>query len=83
MDDRRFDTADLLRMRILDKPSPVTDAPTDRKGFDPRQFDDEYRMHWDAGGAREAIEAGQMVDVPEYYGVVLAWKDDAGYAVTG
>lgn len=69
MDSRRLSTADLLITGILGQPIPATDIPKDREECDPRG----------SASAGSELDAGKLLYVPEYYGIVAGWKDEHGY----
>jgi hypothetical protein len=71
MDTRRLDSMAILNGGILNRPGPRTDIPEGRLPVDAREGTRE--------DARCALDSGRLLDVPEYYGCVHAWKDDAGY----
>lgn len=71
MDPRRLDTGQVLAGGILDIQVPRTDIPENRDHYDPRDRTDLTPA--------AALDLLKLLYVPEYYGVVAAWKDDAGY----
>jgi hypothetical protein len=77
MDERRLDTGAVIASGVLLKKSPSTDIPTDRESADPRTSGDWGEM--DTARATADLEGGKLLDVPEYYGCVYAWKDEHGY----
>lgn len=70
---RRLDTRQVLDSGILYSPAPETDLPVDRERFD--ASGDSY-----AGteAVIAALETGKLVEAPNYYGVLYAWKGDDG-----
>ncbi len=74
MDNRRFDTVQLLRGGILDSPLPKTSIPHGER--------EEYSV--DVGDIEESalqakLEGGVILTCSEYYGIPYLWKEDAVY----
>lgn len=62
----------VLAAGIHQRPVPKTDIPDDgtHKEFNSDEFDPAI--------ARESIEKGEVVSVPEYYGLAYGWKTAEG-----
>lgn len=75
MDERRLRTGDVLAAGILNKPVEKNDIPTDQVAMDPETDSMTY------AGPEAVIAAllgGMLVERPNYYGVVSAWKATDG-----
>lgn len=76
MDERRLSTGDILVSGLLNKPTPITDIPTDRETINGKGEDWGGYIGNDAVAA--AIEAGKLVEASNYYGIPCAWKAESG-----
>lgn len=74
MDDRRLSTGDVLAMGILNRGVPETEIPKGRERFS-ASFEYEYEGRAAVLGA---LEAGQVVESSNYYGIPLIWKQAEG-----
>lgn len=73
MDYTRWDTRQAMAAGVLNRPAPSTDIPVNRE----RYKTDSYALS--ARAIKKALADGKLVHQNEYYGLVYAWKDDAGY----
>ena len=71
MDPRRLSTGDVLAAGILNKPRPEVGIPEGREEESVEYDESEERV-------AELLEAGKVVDCPEYYGIPVAWRGDGG-----
>lgn len=71
MDNRRLNTSEVLFSGILEKPAPISNAPSDVKLAD-------ITYDWTEESIREGIEKGG-VTASMYYGCWKVWKTEEFY----
>jgi hypothetical protein len=72
MENRRLNTSQVLMAGIVNQPVPVTDVPQNRDTFE--AYGDQMPT---PEALIAALEADQLLNVSEYYGVVYGWKQAA------
>lgn len=70
MDSRRLDTGQVLAMGVLNTPVPQTDIPLKRE-----HYDYDVESPHSTSKLTTALDADKLLDCPEYYGCVYAWRE--------